>query len=122
MTAEEDQRSVKLLQQNPIITAEKMEFIHSTVLRHLDSAVRKFRKLESRGPQNDSSWTPVVQRHAKSVEAQIGVVGKVGKVRYKLRCRLRHLTMVQNDVVKSSRVALQCDVNIHSLNGDNGRK
>ncbi|GFT99676.1 hypothetical protein TNCV_1140661 [Trichonephila clavipes] len=33
------------------------------------------------------------------------------------QCRSRHLTMVQNDVVRhqNPRVAEQCDVNIHSL-------
>ncbi|GFT17090.1 uncharacterized protein TNCV_4738221 [Trichonephila clavipes] len=32
-----------------------------------------------------------------------------------LRCRPRHLTMVQNYVVRRPRVTEQCDVNIHSL-------
>ncbi|GFU81973.1 uncharacterized protein TNCV_516541 [Trichonephila clavipes] len=42
-----------------------------------------------------------------------GVVVRRG--RCQLRCRLRHLTMAQNDVTKSPCVAEQCDVKIHSL-------
>ncbi|GFY20864.1 uncharacterized protein TNCV_1120981 [Trichonephila clavipes] len=43
-----------------------------------------------------------------------GVVRRGGQ----LRCRPRHLIMVQNVVAKSPRVAEQCDVNIHSLPRD----
>ncbi|GFY28261.1 low-density lipoprotein receptor-related protein [Trichonephila clavipes] len=39
----------------------------------------------------------------------------VGRGGCQLRCRPRHLTMVQNDVAKSPRAAEQCDVNIHSF-------
>ncbi|GFS61266.1 uncharacterized protein TNCV_3104971 [Trichonephila clavipes] len=40
-----------------------------------------------------------------------------------LRCRLRHLTMVQNDesVDKSPRIAEECDVKNHSLRGTRTR-
>ncbi|GFT63290.1 hypothetical protein TNCV_1565981 [Trichonephila clavipes] len=56
--------------------------------------------------------------HDKSVESwkrpPVGVVVREGWCQ--LRCRSRHLTMVQNYVgpSQSPRVAEQCDVNIHS--------
>ncbi|GFU60302.1 uncharacterized protein TNCV_3404461 [Trichonephila clavipes] len=40
----------------------------------------------------------------------------VRRRRCQLRCRPRHLTMVQNDVAQSPRVAEQCDVTIQSIN------
>ncbi|GFV23909.1 hypothetical protein TNCV_272721 [Trichonephila clavipes] len=52
--------------------------------------------------------------HIKSVEAQTSFHwcgGEVTKGGYQLRCRSRHLTMVQNDEVRYQK----CDVNIHSL-------
>ncbi|GFT19610.1 hypothetical protein TNCV_2534851 [Trichonephila clavipes] len=52
-----------------------------------------------------------VAMHVKSVESS-NVLSLV------LRCRPRHLTLVQTDVcvAKSPRVAEQCDVNIQSIN------
>ncbi|GFW50101.1 hypothetical protein TNCV_3641931 [Trichonephila clavipes] len=57
--------------------------------------------------------------HAKSVESEMSppVGGVVVREGCQLRCRPRHLTMVQNYVVRrqSPRAAEQCDVNLHSL-------
>ncbi|GFW63796.1 hypothetical protein TNCV_3744041 [Trichonephila clavipes] len=56
----------------------------------------------------------------KFVEAQMSARScgvEVGGGMCQLRCRPRHLTLVQNyeSVFKSPRVAEQCDVNIHVL-------
>ncbi|GFX08668.1 uncharacterized protein TNCV_61951 [Trichonephila clavipes] len=104
-----------------------MQFIQSLLLLTMAAVAEWYRHRIVAGFVTSSSPVPLKTRRvgqrctlnlsrAETSSRWCGVVVRRG--RCQLRCRPRHLTMVQNYVVrvaKRPRVAEQCDVNLHSL-------